>query len=95
VDDDQILGAVSANMLASVRLARAAVPHMRANRWERVCFIASATVRQPVAACDLTLSNVARTGLWAWAKTAAQDLAEEGITVNLAYPRPARHRPAA
>jgi 3-oxoacyl-[acyl-carrier protein] reductase len=84
VDDDQILGAVNANMLASVRLARAAIPHMRANRWGRVCFIASVTVRQPVP--DLTLSNVARTGLWAWAKTAAQDLAEEGITVNLACP---------
>jgi hypothetical protein len=82
--DDQILGAVNANMLASVRLARAAVLHMRANRWGRVCFIASATVRQPLR--DLTLSNVARTGLWAWAKTAAQDLAEEGITVNLPCP---------
>jgi 3-oxoacyl-[acyl-carrier protein] reductase len=84
VDDTQILEAVNANMLASVRLARAAVPHMRANHWGRVCFIASATVRQPVR--DLALSNIARTGLWAWAKTAAQDLAEEGITVNLACP---------
>jgi len=84
VDDDQVLAAVNANMLASVRLARAAVPHMRAQRWGRVVFIASATVRQP--ARDLVLSNVARTGLWAWTKTAAQDLAAEGITVNVAAP---------
>jgi 3-oxoacyl-[acyl-carrier protein] reductase len=41
-------------------------------------------VRQPIPA--LTLSNVARTGLWAWTKTAAQDLAGDGITVNLAAP---------
>ncbi len=84
VDDDQILEAVNANLLASVRLARAAVPHMRAQRWGRLCFIASMSVRQPIR--DLALSNVARTGLWAWTKTAAQDLAEDGITVNLAAP---------
>ena len=84
VDDEQVLAAVDANLLASVRLARAAVPHMQARRWGRVCFIASASVRQPIR--DLALSNVARTGLWAWTKTAAQDLAEQGITVNLAAP---------
>ncbi len=84
VDDDQILAAVNANMLASIRLARAAVPHMRRELWGRICLIASASVRQPIP--DLTLSNIARTGLWAWTKTAAQDLAGEGITVNLAAP---------
>ena len=84
VTDEQILAAVNANMLASVRLARAAVPHMQAAGWGRIVFIASATVRQPIP--DLALSNVARTALWAWTKTAAQDLAEYGITVNLAAP---------
>jgi 3-oxoacyl-[acyl-carrier protein] reductase len=84
INDDQILESVNANMLTSVRLARAAIPHMRENRWGRICFIASVTVRQP--AGDLALSNVSRTALWAWAKTAAQDLAGEGITVNLACP---------
>lgn len=84
VDDQQILAAVNANMLASIRLARAAVPHMRQQQWGRVCFIASASVRQPIR--DLALSNIARTGLWAWTKTAAQDLAEHGITVNVAAP---------
>ena len=84
VDDEQILAAMNSNLLASVRLARAAVPHMREKRWGRVCFIASASVRQPIR--DLALSNMARTALWAWTKTAAQDLAEQGITVNLAAP---------
>jgi len=84
VDDEQILEAVNANLLASLRLARAAVPHMREQHWGRICFIASMSVRQPIR--DLALSNVARTGLWAWTKTAAQDLAEDGITVNLAAP---------
>jgi len=84
VDDEAILAAVNANLLASIRLARAAVPHMREQQWGRICFIASISVRQPIR--DLALSNMARTGLWAWTKTAAQDLAEDGITVNLAAP---------
>lgn len=84
VTDEQLLTAVNANLLASVRLARAAVPHMRARQWGRVVLIASASVKQPIP--DLALSNIARTGLWAWTKTAAQDLAGDGITVNLAAP---------
>lgn len=84
VTDEQILEAVNANLLASVRLARAAIPHLRERHWGRIVFIASATVRQPIR--DLALSNVARTGLWAWTKTAAQELADDGITVNLAAP---------
>lgn len=84
VTDDQILAAVNANTLASIRLARAAVPHMRERHWGRICFITSASVRQPIP--DLALSNLSRTALWAWTKTAARDLAEDGITVNLAAP---------
>lgn len=84
VTDEQLLEAVNANLLASIRLARAAVPHMRSQQWGRIVFIASSTVRQP--AHDLVASNVARTGLWAWTKTAAQDLADDGITVNVAAP---------
>ena len=86
VDDDQLLAAVNANLLTSVRLVRAAVPHMRERGWGRICLITSYFVRQP--AGHLSLSNTARTGLWAWAKTAAADLAGEGVTLNLALPGP-------
>lgn len=84
VDDAAIESAVNANLLTSVRLVRAALPHLRANGWGRICLITSVSVRQPIS--GLALSNVARTGLWAWAKTAAGDLFDEGITVNLACP---------
>jgi 3-oxoacyl-[acyl-carrier protein] reductase len=84
VDDAALTAALNANLLTSIRLARSAVPHMRERGWGRICFITSVSVRQPIA--DLALSNVARTGLWAWAKTAAQDLKDAGITVNLAAP---------
>jgi 3-oxoacyl-[acyl-carrier protein] reductase len=82
--DEAIASAINANLTTSVRLAREAVPHMRANGWGRIVFITSSSIKQPIP--TLAMSNVARTGLWAWAKTAAQDLVDDGITVNLACP---------
>jgi 3-oxoacyl-[acyl-carrier protein] reductase len=82
--DEALEAAVQANLLTSIRLVREAVPHLREGGWGRICLITSVTVRQP--ARDLAASNTARTGLWAWAKTAADDLFDEGITVNLACP---------
>jgi 3-oxoacyl-[acyl-carrier protein] reductase len=84
VDDDQIQAAVNANLLTSVRLVREALPHLRAGGWGRICLITSSSVKQPLP--NLALSNTARTGLWAWAKTAAADLFDQGITLNLACP---------
>jgi 3-oxoacyl-[acyl-carrier protein] reductase len=84
VDDEALRSALNANLLASIRLVRAAVPHMRSGGRGRIVLIASRSVKQPIP--DLALSNTARTGLWAWAKTAAQDLAPDGITLNLACP---------
>jgi 3-oxoacyl-[acyl-carrier protein] reductase len=84
VDDAALEAAVNANLLTSVRLVREALPHMRAGRWGRICLITSSTVKQPLP--HLALSNAARTGLWAWAKTAAADLFPENITLNLACP---------
>jgi 3-oxoacyl-[acyl-carrier protein] reductase len=84
VDDEGMLEAVNANMLSSIRLVQAAIPHMREAGWGRICLITSSAVKQPIP--TIAYSNAARTGLWAWAKTAAQDLAEDGITLNLACP---------
>ena len=83
-DDEGMLAAVNANMLTSIRLVQAAVPHMRSAGWGRICLITSSAVKQPIP--TLAYSNAARTGLWAWAKTAAQDLIDDGITLNLACP---------
>ena len=84
IDDAGLAAALNANLQTSIRLALAAVPHMRAAGWGRICFITSNAVKQPIP--DLAYSNVARTGLWAWAKTAAPDLIDDGITVNLVCP---------
>jgi 3-oxoacyl-[acyl-carrier protein] reductase len=84
VDDAQIEAALNANLTTSVRLVREAVPHLRAGGWGRICLVTSSSIKQPIP--SLALSNMARTGLWAWAKTAAADLFGDGITVNLACP---------
>lgn len=84
VDDEGIEKAVNANLTTSIRLIKAAVPHMRAAGWGRICCITSTSVKEPLP--NLALSNLARTGLWAWAKTAAEDLFDDGITLNLACP---------
>jgi 3-oxoacyl-[acyl-carrier protein] reductase len=88
VDDAQIDRALEANLKSAIRLTREAVPTMRQNGWGRICCITSYSVVQPLP--GLALSNLARAGLWAWAKTAAQDLAAEGrgITLNLLCPGP-------
>jgi 3-oxoacyl-[acyl-carrier protein] reductase len=86
VTDEQLRAALEANFLASVRLVREAVPHMRAAGWGRICLLTSFTVKQP--SPTLALSNAARTALLAWAKTAARDLFPEGITLNLVCPGP-------
>jgi 3-oxoacyl-[acyl-carrier protein] reductase len=84
ITDEQIAAAVNANLTTSVRLVRAAVPHMQQAGWGRICCITSWSIKQPMP--GLSLSNLARTGLWAWAKTAAQDLFASGVTLNLACP---------
>ena len=84
VTDEQIRSAVEGNLLSTVRLVRAVLPGMRNQGWGRICAITSFSVKQPVR--GLALSNTARTGLLAWAKTAALDLAGTGITLNLACP---------
>jgi 3-oxoacyl-[acyl-carrier protein] reductase len=84
VTDRQLLDAVDATVLPAIRLVRAARPHLVAQSWGRVCLIASGSARQPMD--DLVLSNTARPALWGWAKTAANELAGSGVTLNLVCP---------
>jgi len=84
MSDADWLGAVELNLLSAVRLIRAVLPGMQARRWGRIINIASIAVKQPLP--DLMLSNTARSGLVAMAKTLAGQVAREGITVNNVCP---------
>src|SRR2546430_13053762 len=48
VDDAAMDAAIGANLLTSVRLAPAAVPHLRVPDWGRICFITFYSVKQPI-----------------------------------------------
>ncbi len=76
--------AVELNCLAHIAMCTVAVPPMREQRWGRILAITSVGVRQPIA--TLILSNVARSGLTAFLKTLAREVAGDGITVNSLQP---------
>jgi 3-oxoacyl-[acyl-carrier protein] reductase len=76
--------AIELNCLGHIAMCHEAVPAMREQRWGRVIAITSVGVRQPIA--GLILSNVARTGLTAFLKTLAREIAGDGVTVNSLQP---------
>lgn len=82
--DDQYRLAIELNLLASIRLAHACVPGMRARRWGRVVFLSSMAAKQPLP--GLLLSNTARAGLLGFAKTLAIEVARDGVLVNTVLP---------
>ena len=84
VTTEDIDAAVNANLATTVRLVQQARPHLREAGQGRVCAITSHSVLQPIP--SLSLSNLARAGLWGWAKTAAKGLSAEGVTLNLICP---------
>lgn len=76
--------AIELSCLAHIAMCSAAIPGMREQLWGRVIAITSVGVRQPIA--GLILSNVARSGLTAFLKTLAREVAGDGITVNSLQP---------
>src|SRR5207245_1239879 len=81
----QALAHAGARTLRSaVHLARAAVPIMRKRQWGRVICLASVAAKQPLP--GLILSTTARAGVLGFAKALADEVAPEGITVNVICP---------
>jgi 3-oxoacyl-[acyl-carrier protein] reductase len=80
VDDEMWRRGWELNFLSTVRLIRAALPHMRRAGWGRIVTVTSVSVKQPVD--DLLMSNAVRPGVVGLVKSLATQLAPEGITVN-------------
>jgi 3-oxoacyl-[acyl-carrier protein] reductase len=76
--------AIRLTLLSAVELARQVVPGMRERRWGRIINITSIAVKQPVD--GLLLSNSLRAGLTGFARTLANEVASDGITVNNVLP---------
>jgi 3-oxoacyl-[acyl-carrier protein] reductase len=72
-------------VLTSVlELTRAVLPGMRGRRWGRILNVTSIAVKQPVD--NLMLSNSLRAAVTGFARTLANEVAAEGVTVNNLLP---------
>lgn len=83
-DDNEWYRAVDLTLMSAIRLIRAAVPHMREGGWGRIINITSVSVKEPLD--DLVLSNSLLAGVVGMARTLANQLAGDGITVNNVLP---------
>lgn len=71
-------------LLNVVRMVRAALPHLRSSGSGRIVNVASSAVKEPIP--GLILSNSLRAGVAGLAKTLADELAPDRITVNTVLP---------
>ncbi|MCD6518814.1 MAG: SDR family oxidoreductase [Anaerolineae bacterium] len=84
MSDKDWLDAINLNLMSAIRLIRLVLPGMRERHWGRIVNIVSVSVKQPIP--NLILSNVARAGVVAMAKTLSDQVAADGITVNNVCP---------
>lgn len=82
--DEDFKAAFDLNFLSTVRMTREALPLMRRAGYGRVVVIGSLAIKQPLA--NLMLSNAIRAGMAGWARTLADEVAPDGITVNVVLP---------
>ncbi|MBA4808256.1 SDR family oxidoreductase [Brevundimonas sp.] len=71
-------------VLSVFRLTDRVLPAMREAGWGRILNVASMTVVEPSAA--LGVSNTLRASIAAWAKTLANEVGPDGVTVNTLLP---------
>jgi len=76
--------AVDQTLMSAVNLTRILLPQMRERKWGRIINITSITVKQPVD--GLMLSNSIRAAVTGFARTLANEVARDGITVNNILP---------
>lgn len=80
LDEGQWRAAVDLTLMSAVELTRRLLPAMREQRWGRIINITSTSVKQPVD--GLMLSNSIRSAVVGWAKTLANEVGPDRVTVN-------------
>ncbi|MCU0513813.1 MAG: SDR family oxidoreductase [Anaerolineae bacterium] len=80
--DEQWYAAFELTLMSTVRLIRAALPHMSAG--SAILTVTSSSVQEPIE--RLGLSTVMRSGVVGLVKTLADELAKDGIRVNNLIP---------
>jgi len=83
-NDETWESAVNLTLMSTVRLIRAALPHMQKAQWGRIINITSMSVKEPVD--TLVLSNSIRAAVHGLAKTLSNQIGGDGITINNVMP---------
>lgn len=78
---ERYFAAMATNLFEATRLT---LPGMIERQWGRVITIASSGVEQPIP--NLGISNAVRAAIVGWSKTLSNEVAADGITVNVALP---------
>lgn len=83
-DTDVLAAQFDPMVLTVIKLTQKLVGPMRAQGWGRVITVASSGVIQPIP--NLGLSNTLRSALVGWSKSMSNDVAADGVTVNMLLP---------
>ena len=73
-----------AMVLRVAEVTQLVLPEMRAQNWGRIITVGSSGVIQPIP--NLGLSNAIRSALVGWSKSLSNDIAADGVTVNMLVP---------
>jgi 3-oxoacyl-[acyl-carrier protein] reductase len=84
MDDEKWALAVEQNLMSTVRMFRAGIPHLEKSDQGRLVAITSISAKQPLV--NLVLSNATRAGVHGVVKTLSREIASTGITVNAVCP---------
>ncbi|MGS2722977.1 SDR family oxidoreductase [Porticoccus sp. GXU_MW_L64] len=84
VATEDIAAQIQPMLLSIIQLSQLALQPMIEKRWGRIITIASSGVISPIA--NLAVSNTLRSGLVSWHKTAANEVAPFGVTMNVVAP---------
>lgn len=84
VTDEQWHTDFNSLWMAPVQAMKAVLPSMQQNKYGRILMITSIAAKEPLA--GLTTSNGLRAGLSGLAKSIANEVAEDGVTLNLLLP---------
>lgn len=83
-DSDQWRAQIDTMLIRIIEITNLCMPDMKKAGWGRVLTVASSGVVQPIP--NLAMSNTIRSSLVGWSKSLSNEVAADGITVNMLLP---------